>query len=660
MCAQAGKGGKSHRRTGGGKAADAQGREGLAPPLQTANAIARRPEVEQALRESEQKYRELAENINDGVYVLDTKGRFEFVNAVIERRSGMALEQWRGRNFLDIITPSQRAQARGNFRRSLKGEAVGAYELSYTSAHGHLLTIELNHRPILRDGKVVGVMGISRDVTERKQAIDEIHRLNEELEQRVERRTAQLHKAEERLRNLIDNTWDIIFRIDLKGRFTFGNKAAERITGYPLRKLMKMNMADLLAPEYREAIQDRLRQRIAGQPMPQPFTYQIVSRQGRRVWLEVTTRPMLDEEGAMVGVQGIARNITGRMQAEQAWRESEARYRQLLDHLPVGIYRTAIKSPGVIVMANTAAAKLFGYATVEEYVGTTAEQCYVDPGDRAAVMRELVRNGQVVGKELRLKRKDGIHFWARTDARLVKDSTGRPRWLDGHMQDITAQKTAEEALQSAQRRIVTAGEMERRRLARELHDSMGQQLVAARLSLQRAEGECKRGQMDEAHRLMARATEALGHAIQETRAICYGLFPPALESLGLCAALAQLARVSGTKMRVRVKCSPGLARTRFEPQVEIALYRIAQEAVSNALRHSEGARVDIRCAWRGGRLRLAIADDGRGFANGQENNHGLGLGTMRERATAIGGSIGFRSSAKGTQIRAEVPAQPLK
>jgi len=171
---------------------------------------------------------------------------------------------------------------------------------------------------------------------------------DEELERKVGKLEQELNireKSERYLRALIKNTLDTIFTIDLQGNIVFQNVVAEKLTGYSIDDLLNMNIEDLLAPEYREFIADRMNKRIRGENMPQPFSFEIIHKAGHRVPLELTTTSIYDDDKNLIGIQGVARDVTKRKQAEQEreeliqeLQEALAEVKRLSGFLPICTY----------------------------------------------------------------------------------------------------------------------------------------------------------------------------------------------------------------------------------------------------------------------------------------------------------------------------------
>jgi len=273
------------------------------------------------------------------------------------------------------------------------------------------------------------------------------------------------------------------------------------------------------------------------------------------------------------------------------------------------------------------------------------------------MLSEAAGSDQVGYRELLQRRKDGSLFWCSLTGHVRRDAEGRILWMEGILTEITQRKQAEEALRQAHRLLMTAREEERRYLAAELHDSVGQSLVALKFSLENvlsaSDGQISAAAGEALRGVRKRCAEL----IREVRHICQGLYPPALESLGLAASLGQLAgycRVG--HLRAEVACPEDVRSARFDQTVEIALYRIAQEAVTNALRHSGADRVVIGLERAGDRLRLTVTDNGRGFDPSPGASVGMGLTTMRQRAGAVGGELTIDSRPGRTCVEASVPA----
>lgn len=220
--------------------------------------------------------------------------------------------------------------------------------------------------------------------------------------------------------------------------------------------------------------------------------------------------------------------------------------------------------------------------------------------------------------------------------------------------DITRIRWADRTLREANVRMLAAREEERRMLAGDLHDSLAQGLATLKLSLDVAAGACD-DDSPEGQMLTASSEQCRG-LVQEVRAICHNLYPPALDSFGLPTALRRLLRdVERTGIACRLECHDAIDARRFPPQVEIALFRVAQEAVSNAIRHGQAASLHVTLTMADDTVALTVEDDGAGFDPDDRTRHGLGMNTMNSRIEGIGGELAIQSEPGRTCVRACVP-----
>jgi len=224
--------------------------------------------------------------------------------------------------------------------------------------------------------------------------------------------------------------------------------------------------------------------------------------------------------------------------------------------------------------------------------------------------------------------------------------------------EILRRTRVESDLAAARRKIQADREQQRLHLAGELHDSLGQELIGLKFSLEQLKSRSKASLGADAARILAAAIEKCMALIREVRTICHGLYPPGLESFGLVPALQQLTGPGLSPIPVTLTTAPGLDGARFPAEVEIALFRIAQESLQNALKHSGATRVEMRLWVQDGHLRLAVTDDGPGFDPESAMGKGLGLISMRERVRTCGGEFNVTSAGGRTCIEASCPVGP--
>ncbi len=263
--------------------------------------FSKRKETEKALRRSDKSFRELFENAKDIIYTHDLEGNYTSLNKAGERITGYTREEALKMNASEVVAPEYLELARRMIARKISDvQPQTFYQLEIINKEGRRVPLEVSTQLIYEGDKPVGVQGIARDITRRKQ--------NEE----------RLRESEERYRELFENANDIVYTHDLKGNFTSLNLAGERITGYTREEALKLNIAQVVVPKFLKTAREML-ERKAGDEMTTRYELEIFAKDGRRIPLEVSTRVVM-KNGEPVGVQGIARDITERRRTEETLR----------------------------------------------------------------------------------------------------------------------------------------------------------------------------------------------------------------------------------------------------------------------------------------------------------------------------------------------------
>jgi two-component system, NarL family, sensor histidine kinase UhpB len=409
----------------------------------------------------------------------------------------------------------------------------------------------------------------------------------------------------------------------------------------------------LFRPERHPQIRERVRQLLMGKSVP-AVEETIVGLDG--TIREVEIRGTLFEDLSDRAIQVIVRDITERKRTESALRESEERLRLAFAGAQEGIWDWNLETNAVVYSSRWK--QMLGYSEDEIEPHISAWERLVHPDDRAAAdaAHQSVALGQPTYEaEFRLRHKDGHYIYVLSRGFPVRrDPDGPVIRIVGTHFDLTERRKreAERARTELLAHLVFVQEDERRRIARDMHDQFGEQLTALTLRIARLKDACGQNTDLTDH---AQALEAIAQRLDnDVDRLVWELRPTALDDLGLRAALTNYIQEWSQRSRIAADLhTSGLLDDRLPPDVETALYRIAQEALNNAAKHSRAKHVEVILERRSDCVLLIIEDDGVGFAHAENAHEGRGFGLvgMQERAALVGATLQIESGrGKGTSI----------
>ena len=345
------------------------------------------------------------------------------------------------------------------------------------------------------------------------------------------------------------------------------------------------------------------------------------------------------------------------LRADEALRLSEQRYRELVENANDIIYTRDLA--GNFTSFNRAAERITGYSLEEALKMNIAQITASDsPKVSAPLGQPRGADGGPATYDLEIAAKDGRRLSLEVSTRLIYED-GRPVGVQGIARDVTERKRAERALRQLSGHLLRFQDTERRRIARELHDSTAQTLAALAMNLARVK-EAGASLDAQAARAVDESLELAASCSREIRTLSYLLHPPLLDELGLSAALRWyadgFAQRSGIRVDLDVTPKPG----RLRPDVELALFRIVQESLTNIHRHSGSSRAMIRVAIAPSEVVLRVSDEGHGMPHEGSlgpavSGVGVGIAGMRERVSQLGGRLEIRSGHRGTIVEAALP-----
>ena len=383
-----------------------------------------------------------------------------------------------------------------------------------------------------------------------------------------------------------------------------------------------------------------------------------VRRDGSRFPAYVVCSRLHEPSGGAAGSVYLVLDITDRKEAEEALRYSEEKYSTLVESSATGIF---IIRDDRLTFVNPNLAKMLEYP-VDELIGSDAS-ALVHPGDRGRIL-EIGRKrtaGEAVPEEYecRLVTKTGHVRWVSMRNTLIPHRGGTVTL--GNVQDVTERKRAEGKLHALSERLLTAQEEERKRVAQELHDSVGQALSAIKFVVERALSDTRPNDRRKSTQALRSVVPTVQSAVEEVRRISMALRPSSLDDLGLLATVFWFAReLQSTYPGVRVELQMEGEEREISEALKIVVFRVLQEATNNVFKHSGAGRLLVKVRKDEEGLELVVEDDGLGFdpetVAADPQRKGFGLGTMRERTELSGGVFTLKSaSGAGTTVRAFWP-----
>ncbi len=368
------------------------------------------------------------------------------------------------------------------------------------------------------------------------------------------------------------------------------------------------------------------------------------------------------------------------LEGESALRRSEERFRHMIE--AVRDYAIFMLDPkGRVVTWNQGAERIKGYAA-SEIIGQHFSKFYPEEdllaGKPAAELEIAIRDGRVEDEGWRV-RKDGSKFWANVVITAIKDDAGNHIGFSKVTRDNTERMLVLKALRDSRRELhdsedslrrlslhlLRTQDEERRRIGRDLHDSLGQTLSVLKMKLDSLPGAIGLNSHDPRNQNIASCANLTEDCIKEVRTIAYLLYPPMLEEMGLKSAISWyldgFSKRSG--IRTTFEIAPNFAR--LPRHVETAIFRVLQESLTNVHRHSGSEMANVRLFNRGGMTVLEVSDKGKGmpvqvaseFKQGELHALGVGLRGMEERMRQLGGELELLSSPRGTTVVASVPVE---
>lgn len=515
------------------------------------------------------------------------------------------------------------------------------------------------------------VVNLDRVTTEAEKLGDAnlaLQEIRDELEVKVRER-------EESYRILLENSMQgiIVFQDD---HVAYVNPAVTNMFGYTLdlmKSLTPEQINDMFHPADQPMMLRRLQDRREGRPVPERYELRAPHKNGEMRFMEASTIPIL--YGGRPALQTTVIDLTERKKVEQALRESEEKYKTLVENVNIGIFQSTLE--GAFLHANSAVLNMAGYDCLDEFQNIPAQRLYADPSQRERVVQELRERGTVKNVEMRSLKKDNSVYWISLNAVLLRDKDGTPISILGSVADVTERKRMEQSLAQARdeleqrvvertwklletqeqlrnltKEVILAQEEERRHVSRELHDEAGQALVSMKYGLESILAELP-ADSPPVQRRLAQALQQLDQTMEKIRHLAHSLRPPLFDIADLDLTIEDHCREFAESTDLQIEYS-GVPVPDLSEEAGLSFFRFLQEALTNIVKHAKATRVEVKLRQNSGRLSLSVADNGVGAPDNRSDGRGH-IG-MRERFMMLNGEIQIQSNVQsGFVITASIP-----
>lgn len=526
------------------------------------------------IQANEAKYRRIVETANEGIWVIDAGGMTTFVNKRMAEMLGYGTSEMLGTSLFDFMDDEGRFIASANIEWRQQNISE-QYEIKFRRKDGGERWCLLGTNPIIDNaGGYEGALAMVTDITERR------------------RSQQALRESELRFRRAMENIPDIVVLYDQDLRIQYINSATQRITGRPVADFIGKREEEIWPPEVYETYLPTLKKAFeTGQTHAIETELHLPGDKVRT--LVITCVPLTDDSGTVHEVMGITHDLTERKQMEDTIRESELRFRQIAETIhEVFFLRDANKHSMLYV--SPAYNDIWGRPRENLYQDSSSFLDTIHLDDRAQMIArmELQREGQSVEAVYRIIRPDRKIRWIRSQAFPVFDTHGTLRRIAEVASDITDRVRYENQLKRLSQRLVTVLDNERARIARELHDQVGQQLTGLGINLSVVAMQCT--QDNQAVPLLKESTELTSQIIERIRFIIADLRPFVLDDMGLAAGLGWYCQSFAQRTGTVVHFNEAVDSTRLSPETNNTLYQIAQETLTNIAKHPRPRRSGSR------------------------------------------------------------------
>ena len=461
--------------------------------------------------------------------------------------------------------------------------------------------------------------------------------------------TEALREAEAKYRAIFENATEGIYQYTPEGSYLSANPALAKMFGFESPSELVTTISDMARQTFvRPEKWTEFRQMLETRGTVKGFEAERYRKDGSRFWMSINGHMVGDAQGRALYYEGTNQDITERKRAETVLRESEEKFRTLFESAPIGM--ALHDANGKYLQTNQAYQRMLGYTDEELRSSSVRRITYPDDVIEGQRLFGEFRDGKLerYQREKRYIHKDGHLVWAQASASALRNNKSELIYIISMVEDITERKELEQE-------VLETSANERRRVGHELHDGLGQYLAGIAFKAKALEQTLVAESLP--HGAEAKELAALvSNAISQTRSLARGLDPIEVETIGLQAALQNLAVETQKFFNISCQFRCADSSLTVEPQSSLTLYRVVQEAIHNGITHGDARSIEIELRADGPNLSLRIRDDGAGFQPEHARQHGIGLRVMHYRARSLGGNLRISSRPQqGTEIFCVVP-----
>jgi PAS domain S-box-containing protein len=587
--------------------------------------------------EARSRLASIVESSDDAIISKDLNGIIQSWNWGAERTFGYTEAEAVGQRITLIIPPELRPEEDNILQNAMLGQKVEHYETVRVTKAGKRINVSLTISP-LKDsaGKIVGSSKIARDITERR-------RVEEELK-KSEEKFAKAFRQSPMALGLLSATTDQYLEV---------NKTFEEMTGYCRADVLgKSDLEVRLWTDLSARL--HLKQRLLAEGFIRNVECAFRTKYGHEL-TGLLSAELIEFDGQPC-ILAVVANITDRKRAEQSVQESEERFRLIANTAPVLIWMSSTDK--LCNYFNQPWLEFTGRRLEQELGNGWLECVHADDLQKCLdTYTEYFGRHEKFSMEYRLRRHDGEYRWIQDVGVPRFNSDGSFAGFVGCCMDISDMKQARATVMEFSGRLLKAGEQERARIARELHDDINQRLALLANGLQELEQAAARKDLPLKQGLR-RLEQLTGEIATDVQRISHQLHPSKLHYLGLAAAVRDLCLEFAKQHKIEVECIVNRVPDDLDENASLNLFRTVQESLRNVAKHSQARHVRVELSCRSKMVHLRVSDDGVGFTPERAPlNPGLGLVSMQERLRSVGGEFSIWSKPSlGTLVEGTVPA----